>query len=307
MKPLLANRVSFKLLQVFGLCAFWAGLIPTAIAQPTGGVPPLPEHLAGDSEFAAPASARPADPPTTEPQPTSADPNANSADSERIVGSRRLLEIVKNGGPLMVPIGLCSFVLLIFVFERAMALRKSRIIPGPFSRRFIEQLKEGELDRDLAIELCDKNGSPVADIFKAGAMKWGRPGVEVEQTIMDTGERIANEMRRYLRLINGISTVCPLLGLLGTVLGMIHAFDAIATASSAADPKTLIASGISQALLTTAAGMSVAIPAIIAYLFFVGRVDKRIMELDALGQQVVNHVSAEAQQTGRSSRSKKVA
>ena len=118
-------------------------------------------------------------------------------------------------------------------------------------------------------------------------------------------------MRKYLRLINGIATVCPLLGLLGTVIGMIHAFDAIGTATSAvSDPKLLIATGISQALLTTAAGMTVAIPAIIAYLFFVSRVDKRVMELDALGQQVVDYISAEAiQESGRktTSRSKKSA
>ena len=99
-------------------------------------------------------------------------------------------------------------------------------------------------------------------------------------------------------MINGIATVCPLLGLLGTVLGMIHAFDAISIVdTAAADPKILIANGISQALLTTAAGMTVAIPALIAYMYFTSRVDLRVMEIDSLSMKVVRAVCAESQVT----------
>ena len=124
--------------------------------------------------------------------------------------------------------------------------------------------------------------------------RWGRPAIEVEQAILDAGERASNSLRKYLRLINGIATVCPLLGLLGTVLGMIQAFDSIASVGPGiSDPKALIATGISQALLTTAAGMTVAIPALISYLFFSSRVDKHVMEIDALGMKIVNLVSAE--------------
>ncbi len=279
-----------------------AAIIP-ANAQDSGSpaLPQVPSHLdTGPTESSIEIEAS---------EPARVSDSQDS--SQNIVASRRLFEIVKNGGPLMIPIGLCSFLLLIFVFARAIALRKGRIIPGPFVRRFIEQLKERELTKPKAIELCEANGSMAAEIFRAGAAKWGRPAVEIEQSVMDAGERVTNEMRKYLRLINGIATVCPLLGLLGTVIGMIHAFDAIGTATSAvSDPKLLIATGISQALLTTAAGMTVAIPAIIAYLFFVSRVDKRVMELDALGQQVVDYISAEAiQESGRktTSRSKKSA
>jgi biopolymer transport protein ExbB len=210
-------------------------------------------------------------------------------------GSRRLLPVLLGGGPLMIPIGICSFILVVFVFERFISLRKGRVIPGPFTKRFIEQLREGDLDQSSAIIQCDRSGSPVANVFKAGMERWGRPAVEVEQAILDAGERASNKLRRYLRLINGIATVCPLLGLLGTVLGMIQAFDSIATVvPGTADPKALIATGISQALLTTAAGMTVAIPALIAYLFFSSRVDKHVMEIDTLGMKVVNLVSAEA-------------
>ncbi len=225
-------------------------------------------------------------------QPTSAE---SSGSNQLFIGPRRLTDIVKSGGPLMIPIGICSFILVVFVFERFISLRKGRIIPGPFTKRFLEQLREGELNVDSATTICDRNNSAMASVFRAGVQKWGRAAVEVEQAVLDEGERTSNRLRKYLRLINGVATVCPLLGLLGTVLGMIHAFDSIATVSSSAvDPKALIATGISQALLTTAAGLSVAIPALIAYLFFSSRVDKHVMEIDALGMKVVNLISLEA-------------
>ena len=227
---------------------------------------------------------------------TSETSSATAGDSGegRIVQAKTLLHILRDGGPLMVPIGLCSIVLMVFVFERGMSLRRSRIIPRPFVNRFLEQLQEEQLDADAAMTLCTENRSPVAEVFAAAIQKWDRPSVEIEQAIIDAGERVANSLRRYLRLINGIATVSPLLGLLGTVLGMIQAFDALASADSASRPETLIAGGISEALLTTAAGLSVAIPALIAYLWFVGRVDRLVMELDALGQKLVSLIACDA-------------
>ena len=116
--------------------------------------------------------------------------------------------------------------------------------------------------------------------------------MEVEQAIIDAGERANNGLRRYLRILNGVATVSPLLGLLGTVVGMIRAFNAIATSDAMGRPE-LLASGISQALLTTAAGLTVAIPALICYMFFVSRVDRLIIDIDALGQELVQMISAE--------------
>ncbi|MEE8452422.1 MAG: MotA/TolQ/ExbB proton channel family protein, partial [Thermoguttaceae bacterium] len=203
-----------------------------------------------------------------------------------------LWSIIRDGGPLMIPIGICSLILVAFVFERAVSLRRSRVIPRPFVKRFLKQLREGELDREKAMQLCYDNNSPVAEVFGGAVRKWGRPSVEVEQAIIDAGERATNGLRRYLRVINGVATVTPLLGLLGTVVGMIRAFNNIATADALGRPE-LLAKGISEALLTTAAGLTVAIPALIFYLFFVSRVDRLIIEIDALGQEVVNVIAAE--------------
>jgi len=207
---------------------------------------------------------------------------------------RTLLQVIREGGPLMIPIGLCSFVLLVFTFERTISLRRGRVIPRPFVKRFLQQLRDGQFDRETALELCETNPSPVAEIFAAAIHKWGRPSVEVEQAILDAGERVTNQLRRYLRVLNGVSTISPLLGLLGTVLGMIQAFNAIATTHAMGKPE-LLAAGISQALITTAAGLSVAIPALIAYLYFCGRVDRLIMTLDALGQKVVPLIASDPQ------------
>jgi biopolymer transport protein ExbB len=219
------------------------------------------------------------------------------------IPTRNMLQVVKDGGPLMIPIGICSFILFVFVFERSISLRRGRVIPGPFVKRFLEQIREKQLDREQALELCETNGSPVAEVFAAAVKKWGRPSVEVEQAIIDAGERVTNGLRRYLRLFNGITTISPLLGLLGTVLGMIRAFNAIVAAGAMGRPE-LLAAGISQALLTTAAGLSVAIPALIAYLYFVSRVDRLIVEIDSLGQELVGLISADAWQNGQDSKSK---
>lgn len=219
----------------------------------------------------------------------------SSAEAARPVQGRSLFGIIVAGGPLMIPIGVCSFILVLFTLERLVSLRKSQIVPAPFVNRFLDQLSSGELNRETALALCDKSNSTVSRIFRAGVQKWGRSAVEVEQAILDAGERAAWDLRRFLRGINGIATVSPLLGLFGTVVGMIQSFDSIAVVdSNMADQKALIATGISVALITTAAGLTVAIPALVSHLLITGIVDRRIMELDSLGMKVVNLVSAEA-------------
>jgi biopolymer transport protein ExbB len=220
------------------------------------------------------------------------------------IPTKNMLSVFYDGGPLMYPIALCSFVLLVFVFERFIALRRGRVIPRPFVKRFLAQLREGQLDREKALKLCQDNRSPVAQVFGAAVKKWGRTSVEVEQAILDAGERVNNQLRRHLRVMSGISQVAPLLGLLGTVLGMIISFNGIAATPGADGQREMLAGGISQALLTTAGGMFVAIPAMLGYLYFVGRVDQLITEIDALGQQIVELISADALADGRIKRAR---
>jgi biopolymer transport protein ExbB len=192
--------------------------------------------------------------------------------------------------------------MLLVVFERAISLRRRRVVPRLFVERFLLQIREGALDRYEALARCEKESSHIARVFSAALRKWGKPAVEVEQAVLDEGERTGNILRRYLRVINGVATVCPLFGLLGTVWGMMEAFNVIA-AQSAMGRAELLAGGISGALVSTAAGLIVAIPALVFYLYFVGRVDSLVMEIDSNGQELVNLISAEAieeRKTGRS-------
>lgn len=206
--------------------------------------------------------------------------------------SKSLWDFMSAGGPLVFPIAFCSFVLLLVVFERLFSLRKNRVVPRLFVERFLLQLGEGALDKSEALDRCEQNESSIARVFKAAVRKWGKPAVEVEQAVLDEGERVANELRRFLRVINGVATVSPLLGLLGTVSGMMESFDVIAN-SSAMGRTELLAGGIGSALISTAAGLSVAIPALILHLYFVGRVDSLVMEIDRRGQDIVHLISAE--------------
>jgi biopolymer transport protein ExbB len=217
------------------------------------------------------------------------------------IPTQSLFDTLLAGGPLMIPIALSSFAMLLIVFERSFSLRRRKVVPRLFIERFLLQLRENALDRQEALERCEEESSHIARVFAAAVRKWGKSAVEVEQAVLDEGERIANVLRRYLRVLNGVSTVSPLLGLLGTVWGMIQAFNVIA-ASPAMGRAEMLAGGISVALITTAAGLLVAIPALIFYLYFVGRVDRHIMEIDHFGQEVVNLVSFEALEERKTSR-----
>jgi biopolymer transport protein ExbB len=215
--------------------------------------------------------------------------------NQELIATSNVFRIMREGGVLMYPIAFCSLVTLAFVLERLTSLRRGRVIPKPFVTRFVQQVREGQLDRAEALALCEDNRSPVAAVFAGAVRKWGRPAVEVEQAIIDAGERATNGLRRYLRVFSAVSTIAPLLGLLGTVFGMIQAFNAVAVSDALGRPE-LLAKGVSQALLTTAFGLVVAIPALLVYYVFVSRVDHLITEIDALGQELVHLISAEEMQ-----------
>jgi biopolymer transport protein ExbB len=217
----------------------------------------------------------------------------DAAPPNSLTSYKNLLQILRDGGPMMVPLFACSFVTVVFVLERLISLRRGRVIPRPFVKRFLHQVEEGKLDRDGALERCVENGSPVADVFAATVKKWGRPSVELEQTVIDAGDRAAAGLRRYVRLFNAVATISPLMGLLGTVFGMIRLFSVISKADAMGRTE-LLAAGISEALLATAAGLLIAIPALCFYLWFVSRVERLLVEIDGLGQELAGLISAEA-------------
>lgn len=229
---------------------------------------------------------------TGKPEATS---TGDPANPEGKIPVRNLLQMFHDGGFMMYPIALCSFALMVFSFERFIALRRGRVIPRPFVNRLIEQLQQQQIDREEAIELCERHASPMAKILGAAVKRYGKPSVEVEQAVLDAGERESNFLRRNMRILSAISNVSPLLGLLGTVLGMIQSFNDISSSQAMGRPE-MLAGGISEALLTTAAGLLVAIPAYVLYIYFVGHIDRLIMEMDLHAQRLIDVISAEGLQ-----------
>lgn len=226
---------------------------------------------------------------------TSSKPDTNPTSNDGKIPVRNLLQIFHDGGLMMYPIALCSFALMVFSFERLIHLRRGRVIPRPFVNRLIEQIQNQQVDRDESIELCEKNPSAMGHIMIAALKRYGKPSVEVEQAVLDAGERESNHLRKHLRILSAISNVAPLLGLLGTVLGMIQSFNDISNSQAMGRPE-MLAGGISQALLTTAAGLLVAIPAYVMHVYFVGHIDRLIMEMDTHAQRLIDVVSAEGLQ-----------
>ena len=236
-----------------------------------------------------------------EPLRVASQPEATAADDAAEAGKPRdgliptgnLLATIRNGGVLMFPLLGCSFLLAVFGIERAVSLRTARVVPPPFVRRFVEQLQSGGLTRGAALDTCEENGSPAARVFAAAVRRWGKPSVEIEQAAIDAGEREVNHLRRYRRVFNGVATIGPLLGLLGTVFGLIRSFNDVAGAGAMGRPD-LLARGFGEALITPARGLLVAIPAMVLHWVFTSRVDRLAMRLDETCQQVIDEISAES-------------
>jgi len=278
---MLADRrgTSARLRQTAACAAVVAAiaLMPVALAQ-------APRAWAG-SEGAAREPLRIAEvPPSRNGAGTAAGP---------AIPTGNLLAMLRDGGILMVPLVGCSFALAVFAIERAVSLRSARVVPRPFIDRFIGRLQERGLQRGEALDACEENGSPAARVFAAAVRRWGRPAVEIEQAAMDACERELNHLRRYRRIFNGVATVGPLLGLLGTVLGLIRSFNDVAAAGAMGRPD-LLARGFGEALITTAMGLLVAIPAMVLHWTFTSRVDRLAMRLDEACQQVIDEISQDA-------------
>jgi biopolymer transport protein ExbB len=210
------------------------------------------------------------------------------------VSRATLLQIFRQANPLLWPLALCSVVMLGYALERFMALRRSRVVPREFVDRFFERLTTGKLDRERAIELCGANDSPVSRVFSRVVHYWGLPSSAIREAVShDTAGELV-DLRRNIRVLNGTATIAPLLGLLGTVVGMIESFDALGGKTTGAMKGEALAHGISLALIATAFGLAIAILSVAAYYYLLGRLDVVARELDRQATRVIDLIASDA-------------
>ena len=185
-------------------------------------------------------------------------------------------EIVLAGGPFMWPIILCSVISVSIILERLWTLQGRRVAPPDLTRRIWQVIESGQVS-DRVIAALEAN-SPLGRILAVGLAHRHRPREVMMERLEDAGRHVAHDLERFLNTLGTIAGVTPLLGLLGTVTGIIKAFNAI-YAGGLGDPR-LLSGGISEALITTAAGLGVAIPSYIAYRYLRGKVETIVVQIE---------------------------
>ncbi len=187
-----------------------------------------------------------------------------------------MVEFVKAGGILMVPIILCAIIAMGIILERFWTLQEKRVLPEDLTSKVWGWVKQDAMDQNQIQAL--HQGSALGQILAAGLINRDRKRAIMKDSIEDTGRHVVHELERYLDTLGTVAAVSPLLGLLGTVIGMVEVFSEITT-GGIGNP-TVLAGGIAKALITTAAGLSVAIPALIGYRYYRNRVDTLVVNME---------------------------
>ncbi|WP_299729051.1 MotA/TolQ/ExbB proton channel family protein [uncultured Endozoicomonas sp.] len=191
-----------------------------------------------------------------------------------------MFELVKSGGWLMLPILLSSVIAMAIIFERLWTLRPSRITPKNTLSTVWKWIKNNNLSSKKLEQL--KEGSPLGEILAAGLSNAGSGREIMKESIEEQAGKVVHDLEKYLNTLGTVAAIAPLLGLLGTVIGMIDVFTVIMLEGTG--NAGVLAGGISKALITTAAGLTVAIPALIFHRYFTRRIDELVvsMEQDAI-------------------------
>ena len=200
---------------------------------------------------------------------------------------KSLLEWYLAGGLFMHPIALCSVIALAISFERLATLRPGRVVPAGFLPGLKAKMRDLRDDSAAGLDYCRQHDSPIARAVAAGIRKAGRGPEAVEKAVEDAGAMEVSQLRTNMRFLSGIANISTLLGLLGTIQGMIMAFQvAEVTGTGKFGP---LAAGIYTALITTFAGLTVAIPVTIAYFYFAGKIDKLVAKMNATINDFADH------------------
>lgn len=197
-------------------------------------------------------------------------------------------EFMQKGGPIMWPILLCSVISFAIVIERLVRIRQEQIDTKSFMEQISKSLKRNKIME--ALDLCDRTGGPIAAILKAGILKHDRPRNEIREAIEDASIHEVPRLERNLPVLSTVAQVAPLLGLLGTVTGLVKAFQVIESKATVLNPVNPgdLAGGIWEALLATTFGLCVAIPTYVAYNYLVSRVDGFVLDMERSATDLMN-------------------
>lgn len=201
-----------------------------------------------------------------------------------------MLEIIVAGGWVMFPLLLCSAIALGIILERAWTLRKRSVIPPFVVDQAWKWARQHELDSRHVDWL--RESSPLGRVLATALAYRHKPRGVMKESVEDTGRHVVHELERFLNTLGTIAGITPLLGLLGTVLGMIDVFSTIL--SEGVGDATQLAGGISEALITTAAGLTVAIPAYMFYRYFRGRVTELVVRMEELAIALIEMLAEES-------------
>lgn len=192
-----------------------------------------------------------------------------------------VFDLAVQGGVMMIPIAACSIAVVAVVAERMTVLRPSRVVPPAFRARF-EKALQAERPVEGMLDLASKPDSPAGRVLAAGVAKRHRPADQVERHLAAAGEHEVYLLRRRLRVLTVVAAVAPLLGLTGTIFGMIRSFQTVAASGESLGKAELLAGGIYEAMVTTAAGLLVAMPTVVMVHWFAGKIERLTRDLDQI-------------------------
>lgn len=202
-----------------------------------------------------------------------------------------LWKVFLAGGPVMWPILFCSIFALAIILEKFLYLHKIKIDTQQFLNNILDKMKRHQIKE--ALQTCDSTKSPISHILKAGILKYDRTREQIKEAIEDATLYEIPHLEKNLSALATIAHISPLLGLLGTVTGMVRCFQTIQAKATSFHPVSPgdLAGGIWEALLTTVAGLIVAIPTFVAYNYLVNRINNFILEMEKASTELVNFLT----------------
>lgn len=202
-----------------------------------------------------------------------------------------LWQVFSAGGPVMWPILFCSVLSLGIIIAKFLQLYMIKIDMQEFLKNILDKMKHHQVKE--ALQICDGTKSPISHILKAGILKYDRPRPQIKEAIEDASLYEIPKLEKNLTTLATIAHISPLLGLLGTVTGMVRCFQAIQAKATTLHPVSPadLAGGIWEALLTTVAGLIVAIPTFVAYNYLVSRINSFVLEMEKASTELVNFLT----------------